>query len=153
MWIISINVKYPITSQGALYLLQFHQNQHVKYKVNIVIFLRKSYQRTYLEDIWFICDQVRTVVSHLEAKLPEKHLTPKNVGEAIKGHQRNFCKEALFLKYDKNKNFSLLLSPIPIKALPDITKVLHSLIATSINEGNCCDVLKKIHSTVQIGVL
>ena len=41
------------------------------------------------------------------------------------------------MQYDKNKIFKLLLDPIPIKSLPDVTKVLCSLIVTSIKEGGC----------------
>ena len=46
------------------------------------------------------------------------------------------------MQYDKNQNVSLLLDPIPIKSLPDGTKVLHLLIATGIKEGNCSDSCK-----------
>ena len=57
---------------------------------------------------------------------------PKNIGEGLKGTQRKFWKEALFVKYDKNKNFSILFDPIPIKSLSYGTKVFRSLIATRI---------------------
>ena len=43
------------------------------------------------------------------------------------------------MQYDKNQNVSLLSAPIPIKSLPDGTKVLHLLIAPGIKEGNCSD--------------
>ena len=46
---------------------------------------------------------------------------------------------ALFVKYDKNKNFGLLLDPIPIKCLPEVTKVLRSLNAPNIKECDCID--------------
>ena len=46
------------------------------------------------------------------------------------------------MKYDRNKNVILLLSPIPIKYLPKGTEFLHSLIATSIKEGGCSDACK-----------
>ena len=48
------------------------------------------------------------------------------------------------MQYDKNKNGSLFLAPIPIKYLPKVTKVLRSLIAPSIKEGKCSDVWKFI---------
>ena len=35
------------------------------------------------------------------------------------------------------KNVSLLSAPIPIKSLPEGTKVIRSLIALSIEEGDC----------------
>ena len=38
------------------------------------------------------------------------------------------------MQYDKNKNVSLLSAPISIKSLPEVTKVLHLLIATIIKE-------------------
>ena len=79
------------------------------------------------------------MVSHLEVRLPKKPPTPKNIGDALGGPQRKLWKEALFVKYDKNKNVSLLSAPIPIKSLPEGTKALHSLIATSIKEGDCSD--------------
>ena len=42
-----------------------------------------------------------------------------------------------FFQYEKNKHVSLLSAPTPIKSLPEGTKVLRSLIATSIREGDC----------------
>ena len=90
MWIISINGEEPIKYKGALYEINFHQNTHGKSKVNTSLFIRKRYQRTYLEDIIPIFDQVRPVVSHLEVNLPEKPLTPNNIGEFLKGTQRKF---------------------------------------------------------------
>ena len=84
------------------------------------------------------------MVSHLEVCLPNKTLTPKNIGDALGGPQRKLWKEALFVQYEKNKNVSLISAPIPIKSLPEGTKFLRSLIATSIKEGDCSDVSKKI---------
>ena len=46
------------------------------------------------------------------------------------------------MKYEKNKNFSLLSYPIPIKYLSEVTKFLRSLIAPSIKKGDCSDVWK-----------
>ena len=46
------------------------------------------------------------------------------------------------MKYDKNKNVSLILAPTPIKYLPEVTKVLHLLIGSSIDEGECYDACK-----------
>ena len=82
------------------------------------------------------------MVSHLEVCLPKKSLTPKNIGGALGGPQRKFLKEALFVQYGRNKNVSLLSAPIPIKSLPEGTKVLRSLIAPSIKEGDCSDACK-----------
>ena len=72
------------------------------------------------------------MVSHIEVRLPNKPPTPKNIGEALGGPQRQFWKEALFVQYDKNKNVSLLSAPIPIKYLPEEKKILRSLIAPRI---------------------
>ena len=41
-----------------------------------------------IEYIRFICYKVRSVVSHIEVIVPEKPLTPKNIGEALNGPQR-----------------------------------------------------------------
>ena len=79
------------------------------------------------------------MVSHIEVRLSKKPPTPNNIGDALGGPQRQFWKESLSVKYDKNKNISLLSAPIPIKSLPKGTKVLRSLIATSIKEGDCSD--------------
>ena len=125
MWIIDINVKEPITYQGALYELNCHQTPRRKSKFNISLCRRKSYQRTYLEDICSIFDQVRHMVLHFEVRLPNKHPTPKNIGEGLKGHQRQFWKESLFVHYDNNRNVNPLLDTIPIKPLPEGTKVIH----------------------------
>ena len=43
------------------------------------------------------------------------------------------------MQYEKSKNVSLISDPIPIKLFPYGTKVLHSLLATSIREGDCYD--------------
>ena len=118
---------------------QYPSNSTWKSKVNISICRRKSYQRTYIENICSIFDQARPVVSHLEVHLLKKPPTPKNISEGLKGPQRQFWKESLFVKYDKNKNVSLILNPIPIKYTPEGTKILHSLIYPSIKEGECSD--------------
>ena len=92
---------------------------------------------TDIEYIRSIFYQVRPVVSHLQFFIPVKPLTPSNIGEALKGPQRKLRKEYLFVKYDKNKNFSLLSDSLPIKYLPYGTKVLWYLISTSIMECEC----------------
>ena len=84
-------------------------------------------------DLWFHISKVH---------LPDKPTTPKEIVEDLKGTQRQLWKEALFVKYDKNKYFNLFLYPIPIKYLPNETRVLHSLIDTSIQEGKCFDAWK-----------
>ena len=112
--------------------LNFHQITRGKCNVNISLCRRKIYQRTYIEEICSRFDQVRPVVSHLEFCLPEKPPTAKNIGEVLKVPRRQLWKEALFLKYDKNKHVSLILAPIPIKSLPEETKFLRSLISPSI---------------------
>ena len=82
------------------------------------------------------------MVSYLEVRLPKKPPTPKNIGDDLCGPQRQLWKEALFVQYDKNKHISLLSAPIPIKYLPEGTKILQSLIAPSIKEGDCYDACK-----------
>ena len=71
-----------------------------------------------------------------------KCLTPKNICEALKGPQRQFLKEALFVQYDNNKNEIILSTPTSIKYIPEGTKILRSLIATSIKEGDCLNAWK-----------
>ena len=46
------------------------------------------------------------------------------------------------MQYENNRNSRLNLSPIPIKYLPGVTKVLHLFIDTSIKEGYCSDAHK-----------
>ena len=82
------------------------------------------------------------MVSHVEVRLRKKPPTPKNIGDASGGPQRKLWKEDLFVQYDKNYVFSLLSIPIPIKSLTEGTKVLRSLIAPSIKEGDCSDAWK-----------
>ena len=88
MWIVAINGEEPITAQGALDEINSHQTPRGKSKVNISLFRRKIYQRTDLEEICSIFDQVRPVVLHIEAHLTKKPLTPRNIGEGLKGDQR-----------------------------------------------------------------
>ena len=47
------------------------------------------------------------MVSHIEVSLPEKPITPNNIGESIKGPHEQIGKEYLFVKYDKNKYSTL----------------------------------------------
>ena len=108
-------------------------------KIKISPCRRETYQRPDLEEIRYIFDQVIPVVSHLEVRLPKKPPTPKNIVEGLKGPQRQFWKEAILVKYDKNKKSSLLSAPITIKSLPEETKILCSFLAPSIQEGDCSD--------------
>ena len=82
------------------------------------------------------------MVSHIEFCLPDKPPTLENNGEGLKVPQRQLWKEALFLQYDKNKTISLILGPVPIKPLPEGTKFLRSLVASSIKSGKCSDACK-----------
>ena len=92
MCIIAINGEEPITAQGALDKLKHHHAPLVKSKVYISPCIRKSYQRTDLEDILSIFDQVIPVVSHLAFRIPKKSTTPKNIGGGLKFPQRQSCK-------------------------------------------------------------
>ena len=96
VWIVAINGEEPITDQGVLDALNRHQTPRGKSKINISLCIRKSYQRTYLEEIRSRFDQVRPVVSHLEVCLPKKTLTPKNIGDVLGGPQRKLWKEDFF---------------------------------------------------------
>ena len=90
MWIVAINGEEPITAQGLIDELNRHQTPRGKSNINISLCRRKSYQRTDLEEIRSRFDQVRLVVSHLEVRLPKKPPTPKNIGDALGGPQRQF---------------------------------------------------------------
>ena len=83
----------PITSQGAIYELNIYQTPRGKYKVKISLYRRNSYQRTDLEEIRSIFDQVRPVVSHIKVHLTNKPPTPNNIGEGLKGPQRQLWKK------------------------------------------------------------
>ena len=54
--------------------------------------------------------------SHIEVCLPNKSPTPNNTGRGLKVPHIQFWKD-FFVQYDKKKNFSFLLAPIPIKYL------------------------------------
>ena len=82
------------------------------------------------------------MVSHLEFRLPKKPTTANNIGKALGGPKRKLWREALFVQYEKNKTNSLLSAPIPIKHLPEGTKVLRSLIDANIKKGDCSDAYK-----------
>ena len=111
VWIISINVEDSITTQCAFDELQSHQTWCGKYKVNIGLFRRKRYQRTDLEYIWSIFDQVRLVISHIEVCLPYKPLTPKNIDGYLKGTQRKFQKNIYLCNMKKTKMSVLFWIP------------------------------------------
>ena len=99
--------------------LNSHQTPRDNSKINISLCRRKIYERTCLKDIRSRFDQVIPVVLNLDVCLPKKTSTPKNIGEFLKVPQRQLCKEALFVKYDENKNVSLPSDPTPIKSLPE----------------------------------
>ena len=67
-------------------------------------------------DLWFHLSKVH---------LPYKPMTTKEIVEALKGTQRQLWNEALFVKYDQNKDFNLLLDPVPIKYPPNGIMVIH----------------------------
>ena len=77
---IAINREYPIIAQGALDEIHCHQTPRGKSTVKISELKMKSYQSKYLKDIWSRFNQFRPVVSHLEYFLPQKPITPKNIG-------------------------------------------------------------------------
>ena len=81
MWIIAINGEEPITAQGALDELNLNQTPRGKSKIKISLFKRKSYQRTDVEEIYSIFNQVRPVFLHLEVRLPKKPPPPNNIDE------------------------------------------------------------------------
>ena len=88
VWIIDMNWEEPITSQGALDEINLHQTPHGKYKVNISLCRSNIYHRKDLEEVRYIFYQVIPLVSHLEVRLPENPLIPKNIVEGLKGPQR-----------------------------------------------------------------
>ena len=104
----SINGEEPIIAQAVVDELNRNQNTLGKSKIKTNLCRRKSYQITDLEENRSIFYQVRPVVSHLEICLPRKPTTPKNIDEGLNGPQRQLWKKALFVKYDKNINVSLL---------------------------------------------
>ena len=58
---------------------------------------------------------------------------------------RNKSEDNLYyVNYDNNRKINLLSDTVPIKYLSDGTKVLRSLISTSIKEGNCSDTWKYV---------
>ena len=92
VWIISINGEEPIISIGPLDENNLHQTSRGKSKVKISLCRIKSYQKTDIEEIRYIYDQVRPVVSHIEVSLPNKPPTPDNIGEGLKVSQRQLWK-------------------------------------------------------------
>ena len=95
---ITINWEESIIAKGALDELNSHKNTRGKSKVKISLCIWKSYQRTDLEEICSIFDQLRSVFLYLEVSLLEKPMTPKKIGEALKSPQRKFSKYSLFLQ-------------------------------------------------------
>ena len=105
--------------------------------MNISLSQHKIYQCIYLEELCFIFDQVIPVVSRIEFHLPDNPNTPKNIGEALKGPQRKFWKEALSFQYYNKSYVNLLSAFIPMKYLPGVNNFIQSLIDPSIKEGDC----------------
>ena len=107
--------------------LQYYQTQSGKSKIKISLCQNKIYQRTDLEGIRTIFDQVLPLVSHIEVYLPEKKLNLNNIGESLKDPQHQLQKEFLFVNYDNKENVKLILDSIPIKSLPGRIEFLLSL--------------------------
>ena len=103
VWIVDINGEEPITAQGVIDELNHHQTPRDKSNIKISLWRRKSHQRKYLEWIISRFDQVRPMVSHLEVRLPKKPPTPKNIGDALGGPQRQFYKEVPFSIWQEQK--------------------------------------------------
>ena len=101
MLIVAINGEEPITAHVVLDEPNSHQTPRGKSKIKISLCKRESYQRTDHEEIRSRFDQVRPVVLHIEVRLPKKPPTPKNIGDALGGPQRQFWKEEFF-QYDNN---------------------------------------------------
>ena len=51
------------------------------------------------------------MVSHIEVSLPEKPITPNNIGEDIKSPHKQIWKEDLFVKHEKNKSSTFFRLP------------------------------------------
>ena len=111
VWIIAINGEEHITAQGVIDELNRHQTPRGKSYTKISLCIRKSYQRTDLEEIRSRFDQVRPVVSHLD---PNKPPTPNNIGEGLNVPQRQILKNSYFFQYNNNRIVSLLPYPILI---------------------------------------
>ena len=79
------------------------------------------------------------MISLIEVRLPKKPPAPKNIGEGLKGLKRKLWKEALLVKYYKNKDVRLLPDTIPIQSFPEGTKFIHSFVAPSIKSCDCSD--------------
>ena len=69
--IIDINGEKPITAQGVLDELNYHQNPRGKPKVNISLCIRRIYHRKDLEELCSRFYQARPLVSHLEVCIPK----------------------------------------------------------------------------------
>ena len=93
------------------------------------------------------------MVSNLEVRLPKKPPTPNNIGDALGGPQRQFCKEALFFNMKRIK--MLAFSQLPPQKNPSLNEKkfsVHSLVlvlrkVTVMMHGNL------LHEIVQMGVL
>ena len=94
------------------------------------------------------------MVSYLEVCLPKKPPTPNNIGGGLSSPQRQFWREALFVKYDKNRNF-ILFFHIPPQSNPSLKEqksYINSLLlvirkVTILMHGNF------LHVTLKMGVL
>ena len=73
--------------------------------------MRKIYQITDLEEVRTIFDQFRHVVSHLEFFIPKKPPTPKNIGEVLKGPQRQLYKNLYLLNKKRTEILALFRIP------------------------------------------
>ena len=103
MWILAINGEDPITYQGLLDELNFHQTPRGKSNTNISLCRRKKYQMADIEEIRSRFDQVRPVVSHLEVHILKKSTTPKNIGEDLGGPQKNSGKKPFLFNMTRKK--------------------------------------------------
>ena len=84
----------------------------------------------------YLFDQIIPVVSNLEVYLLYEPIVSKNLEDCLNFTEPQLWREALFFHYDENKNFNILLESITINYLPNITKLLMSLILLGIKQDD-----------------
>ena len=87
--IISINVKYPTTSNGVVDKMQCYHAQCGNSKVKIILFRSKIYQHIDLKELWSIFDQIRPIASNFIFHLQEKPKSPRKSYKLLKAPNAN----------------------------------------------------------------
>ena len=146
-WVIQIGNQFPITANGAVESLHFHQAEEDSVTIDIILCKAKDDVRYFseLESIRVLFDGSNTkrfaymdvpdpILAHMitSAKEPTAH---KSISKCISDPEfgPDWLK-ALDFQYDKNDAIKLVSQPMPLEEVPYGTKIHRPVISTKVKK-------------------